>query len=62
MTLQALLFPFINLSSLFGIGCLTNLDEFIAKLPGEGKFRPMGDLLHSYKKNDVEYEIYKVML
>ncbi|KAL9967697.1 hypothetical protein ACROYT_G025984 [Oculina patagonica] len=40
-------------------GCLTNLDEFIAKLPGEAKFRPMGDLLHSYKKNDIEYEIYK---
>lgn len=40
-------------------GCLTNLDEFIARLPDEGKFRPMGDLLHSYKKNDVEYEIYK---
>jgi len=44
---------------LFGIGCLTNLDEFVTRLPGEGKFRPMGDLLHSYKKNDVEYEIYK---
>ena len=49
-----------NLSSLFGTGCLTNLDEFIARLPSEGTFRPMGDLLHSYKKNDVEYEIYKV--
>ncbi|PFX27487.1 Histone acetyltransferase type B catalytic subunit [Stylophora pistillata] len=40
-------------------GFLTNLDEFIAKLPGEGKFRPMGELLHSYKQNNAEYEMYK---
>lgn len=43
------------------LGCLTNLDEFIAKLPEEAKFTPMGELLHSYKCSDVEYEIYKVM-
>ena len=43
------------------LGCLTNLDEFIAKLPEEAKFTPMGELLHSYKYSDVEYEIYKVM-
>ncbi|CAH3164227.1 unnamed protein product [Porites lobata] len=40
-------------------GCLSNLDEFIAKLPEEAKFSPMGELLHSYKCSDVEYEIYK---
>ncbi|XP_015750967.1 PREDICTED: histone acetyltransferase type B catalytic subunit-like [Acropora digitifera] len=40
-------------------GCMTNLDEFIAKLPEEAKFMPMGELLHSYKCNDAEYEIYK---
>ncbi|KAK2570199.1 Histone acetyltransferase type B catalytic subunit [Acropora cervicornis] len=40
-------------------GCMTNLDEFMAKLPEEAKFRPMGELLHSYKCNDTEYEIYK---
>ncbi|CAH3154645.1 unnamed protein product [Pocillopora meandrina] len=40
-------------------GFLTNLDQFIAKLPGEGKFRPMGELLHSYKQNDAEYEMYQ---
>lgn len=40
-------------------GCTTTLDEFIAKLPEEDKFMPMGELLHSYKGNDVEYEIYK---
>lgn len=40
-------------------GCLTNLDEFMAKLPEEAKFSPMGEVLHSYKRNDVEYEIYK---
>jgi len=40
-------------------GFLTNLDEFIAKLPEEAKFTPMGELLHSYKCNDIEYEIYK---
>ena len=39
---------------------MTNLDEFIAKLPEEAKFMPMGELLHSYKYNDTEYEIYKV--
>lgn len=39
---------------------MTNLDEFIAKLPEEAKFMPMGELLHSYKCNDTEYEIYKV--
>ena len=43
------------------LGCLTNLDEFIAKLPEEAKFTPMGELLHSYKCSDVEYEIYKVI-
>ena len=43
------------------LGCLTNLDEFIAKLPEEAKFSPMGELLHSYKCSDVEYEIYKVI-
>lgn len=43
------------------LGFLTNLDQFIAKLPGEGKFRPMGELLHSYKQNDAEYEMYQVI-
>ena len=43
------------------LGCVTNLDEFIAKLPEEAKFTPMGELLHSYKCSDVEYEIYKVI-
>ena len=43
------------------LGCVTNLDGFIAKLPEEAKFTPMGELLHSYKCSDVEYEIYKVI-
>ncbi|XP_020896532.1 histone acetyltransferase type B catalytic subunit [Exaiptasia diaphana] len=39
-------------------GYLSNLDEFIAKLPSENGFRPMGELIHSYKQNDADYEIY----
>ena len=44
----------------FFAGFLSNLDEFIAKLPEEAKFTPMGELLHSYKCSNAEYEIYKV--
>ena len=39
---------------------MTNLDDFIARLPGESSFKPMGELLHSYNRGDVDYEIYKV--
>jgi hypothetical protein len=41
-------------------GFYTNLDDFIAKLPLEGSFKPMGELLHSYKHNEKDYEIYFV--
>ena len=41
-------------------GVLNNLDDFIARLPGESSFRPMGEQLHSYKCNETEYEIYTV--
>lgn len=40
-------------------GYCTNLDEFIAKLPEENKFKPMGTKICSYKLKDVEYEIYQ---
>ncbi|XP_031552908.1 histone acetyltransferase type B catalytic subunit-like [Actinia tenebrosa] len=39
-------------------GFCTNLDDFIAKLPSEGKFRPMGELLYSYRHNEKDYEVY----
>lgn len=42
------------------IGFTTNQDEFLAKLPEEYKFHPYGELLHVYRKDDVQYEIYKV--
>lgn len=42
-------------------GFVSNLDEFIKKLPEQNSFTPMGDKIHSYKldKEDAtEYEIY----
>lgn len=41
-------------------GFTTSPDEFLAKLPDEYKFRPYGELLHVYRKDDMEYEVYKV--
>ena len=39
---------------------MSNLDDFIAKLPAESSYRPTGEMIHSYKRNDVDYEIYFV--
>lgn len=38
----------------------SSLDEFIAKLPAENSFVPMGAKLHSYKFRGTEYEVYQV--
>jgi len=48
-----------SISEYLAPGYCTNLDEFILKLPGESSFVPMGTKVHSYKRNDVEYEIYQ---
>lgn len=37
----------------------SSLDEFIAKLPAENSFVPMGAKLHSYKFRGTEYEVYQ---
>jgi len=42
------------------VGFTTNQDEFLAKLPDETKFHPYGELLEVYRKDDVQYEVYKV--
>ncbi|XP_065053342.1 histone acetyltransferase type B catalytic subunit-like [Rhopilema esculentum] len=49
-----------NIAEILAPGYCTNLDEFVAKLPGESKFTPMGTKIHSYKVKDTEYEIYQV--
>lgn len=41
-------------------GFTTNQDDFLAKLPDECKFHPYGELLHQYRKDDAQYEVYKV--
>lgn len=43
---------------------MSSLDHFIAKLPEESSFQPMGELIHSYTTEEKEgtsrqYEIYK---
>ncbi|XP_048577478.1 histone acetyltransferase type B catalytic subunit isoform X2 [Nematostella vectensis] len=39
-------------------GFLTNKDEFIAKLPEQSSFVPMGELIHSYQRMGKDYKIY----
>ncbi|XP_065883019.1 histone acetyltransferase type B catalytic subunit-like isoform X2 [Dysidea avara] len=49
-----------TLAELVEGGFTTNQDEFLAKLPDEAKFHPYGELLEAYRKDDVQYEIYKI--
>jgi len=39
-------------------GHMSNLDEFIAKLPEQETFVPPGEKIDSYTHKDVEYEVY----
>ncbi|XP_057293831.1 histone acetyltransferase type B catalytic subunit-like [Hydractinia symbiolongicarpus] len=48
-----------NVAEVLPEGFYSNRDEFIAKLPEENTFVPMGNKIHSYTRNDVEYEIYQ---
>ena len=41
-------------------GFTTNQDEFLAKLPDEYNFHPCGELLHVYRQDDIQFEVYKV--
>ena len=45
------------------LGSVSNLDEFIKKIPEENTFTPMGSKIHSYTRNNeenIEYEVYHV--
>lgn len=48
-----------NIADIIPEGFISNLDEFIRKLPEESSFTPMGHKLHSYKHKEDEFEIYQ---
>ena len=53
--------PLLNiLCTLIFIGYCTNLDEYLRRLSKPATFRPHGELLHVYQRQDNTYEIYKV--
>jgi len=39
-------------------GHLSNLDEFIKKLPEQESFAPPGEKIHAYTHKDIEYEVF----
>ena len=45
---------------IYTLGFTTNQDEFLAKLPDEYNFHPYGELLHVYRQDDKQFEVYKV--
>jgi len=40
-------------------GYCTNLDVFMSKLGDEKEFKPFGEKIHEYSRNDLDYEIYQ---
>ena len=47
-------------SDCFFLGYCTNLDVFMSKLNDEKDFKPFGEKIHEYSRNDLDYEIYQV--